>query len=296
MGTQRIIAIVGPTATGKTALGVELAKKLNGEVVSADSRQIYRGLDLGSGKVTASEAQGIPHHLIDVVEAGTTYSAHDYVQDATRAIDQILANHKTPIVVGGTGFYIDALLGKTVLSNVPPDQELRKELEKFTVAELQEKLKALDPERYKTIDVLNPRRLVRAIEIELADTAHKSAPKMEKAYIVTWIGLNLPLQKLKERICTRLISRLDAGMLDEARRLHENGVTYEWMDTIGLEYRYMARHLRRDIGYDEMVKLINDESAKYAKRQMTWFKRNKEIEWLEADSPTLLQQALALTA
>ncbi len=286
---------MGPTAVGKTALGIELAKELGGEVVSADSRQVYRGLDLGTGKVTLSETKGIPHHLIDVAEAGTVYNAHDFVRDARQAIGEIVTRNKKPIIVGGTGFYIDALFGKLALSNVPPNTELRKELETLSLSELQEKLKRVDPDRYATIDTLNPRRLVRAIEIA-SSAESRTTVTQNTPYDVAWIGLTLPLQKLKEKINVRLLSRLSAGMLDEARSLHTNGVTYEWMETIGLEYRYMARHLQGLIEYDEMVSLITSESIKYAKRQMTWFKRNKDIVWLDADSPTLLPQALALTA
>lgn len=296
MRPQTVIAVVGPTAVGKTALGIALAERLGGEVVSADSRQVYRGLDLGTGKVTAPETKGIPHHLIDVAKAGTVYGAHDYVKDATRVLDEIHARGKTPIVVGGTGFYIDALLGHVALSNVPPNSELRKEVAGLSLNELQERLKRVDPDRYKTIDTQNPRRLARAIEIAHAGATQKNIEKPVRSYDAKWVGLTLPLQKLKEKIYMRLLSRLDAGMLVEARTLHTNGVSYVWMDTIGLEYRCMARHLRGEIGYDEMVKLINDESVRYAKRQITWFKRNKEIVWLDADSPTLLQQALALIA
>jgi len=281
---MRALVIIGPTAVGKTALGVALAQRLGGEVVSADSRQVYRGLDLGTGKVTKSEMDGIPHHLIDVTEPQNQYTVHEYVTEARKVMLGISARGKLPIVVGGTGLYVDALLGRIPLDAPPGDQELRNELESLDLNALQKKLLETDPERYAKTDIQNPRRVIRAIEVALAKHPATLLPKQD--FDLVWIGLTAERESLKKRIHERLASRLSTGMLDEARALHEAGLSYERMESLGLEYRYMARHLTGALSYEEMVAQLESEIYKYAKRQMTWFKRNKDIQWFDADSPT----------
>mgnify|MGYP003385789008 CR=1 FL=1 len=289
---MKVVALVGPTAVGKTGLGVAIAEAIGGEVVSADSRQVYRGFDIGTGKVTSEEARGIPHHLIDVADAGTIFTAADFVRLGRATLEDVAERGHTPIVVGGTGFYIDALLGRMRLAEVPPNEVLRLELKVESLEELQEKLKKLDPERYKTIDTKNRRRLERAIEIALSGTQNSELKTLN--YKVLWLGLTLSLPELKKRIHTRLLARLDAGMLDEARHLNSAGLTWGRMEDLGLEYRYMARHLQNLITYDEMVAELEKGIVSYAKRQMTWFKRNKEILWLAPDDPaTGLEQVRA---
>lgn len=284
-----VIAVVGPTAIGKTSLGIALAKKLGGEVISGDSRQVYRGLTIGTGKVTAGEMEGVPHYLIDVADLEVQFTAHEYVHRGREAISDIFSRGKTPIIVGGTGMYIDALVGRIALARVEPNKELRKELEVLPLENLQDKLRELDPERFKTIDTKNPRRLVRAIEIAM--TEHSETEPVEPLYNVRWIGLALPREELQKRIVNRLHQRLAEGMLEEAVNLHAHGLSYERMEELGLEYRYMARHLQGRISFDEMIQALELEIYKYSKRQMTWFKKNKEIEWFDATHPEL---ALAL--
>lgn len=295
---QKVIAIVGQTATGKTGLGVALAERLGGEVVSADSRQVYRGLDLGTGKVTAEEARGIPHHLIDVCDPKERYTVHDFVRDGRAVISEIAARGHVPIVVGGTGMYVDALLGRMTLDAPPADEKVRHELRAQSLEELQEKLKTLDPETYARVDLQNRRRVERAIEIALSP---RPSPTLNSElstlnYSVTWIGLTLEREALKARITERLDARLALGMLDEARNLHAAGLRYERMEELGLEYRYMARHLQELITYEEMHTALVSEIYKYAKRQMTWFKRNTDIQWFDATQTNLLEQVLALSS
>ena len=286
---MRVIAIVGPTAVGKTSLSIDLAKKIGGEVVSADSRQVYRGLTIGTGKVTKKEMRGVPHYLIDVADPKKQFTAHDYVRLGRHAIADIVKRGKIPIVIGGTGLYVDTLLGRRSVVEVPPNPKLRSVLEKLPLKELQAKLKKLDRARYKTIDLKNPRRLIRAIEIA-------SAPKPRtytlepKTYSVTWIGLMAARPVLKKLIIDRLHERLDAGMLKEAKKLHKAGLSYKRMEELGLEYRYMARHLQKIITYEQMVTQLDSEIYKYAKRQMTWFNANKDVQWFDI---THRAQALA---
>lgn len=291
MGIRKAVVIVGPTAVGKTALSIVLAKAHEGEVISADSRQVYRGLDIGSGKVTKDEMEGVPHHLLDVADPTDRFTAQEYAALGRKALEDILSRDKLPLIVGGTGFYIDALLGTTPLSNVPPDDALREALETLSLEELQERLKKNDPERFETIDIKNRVRLIRAIEISEGVPNENTLPSMEHVETL-WLGLTLPGGVIKGNIEKRLQARLAIGMLDEAKTLLENGIPLERLDELGLEYRFMARHLNGDISQEEMEQLIVSESIKYAKRQMTWFKRNKDIVWIE---PNEKERALGLT-
>ena len=274
----QIIVILGPTASGKSDLAVWLAKKLNSEVISADSRQVYRGLDIGSGKITKKEMAGVAHHLLDVADPKKVFSIDQYQKLATRAINDILKRGKTPIICGGTGFYIDAIVDGQIWPAVPPNKKLRSELNKKSVTGLFTILKKLDPERAETIDAQNPVRLIRAIEIA---TALGSVPKIKKKprYNVLKIGLNPGLETLKNNIHRRLTNRLRQGMLAEAKKLHDDGVSWRRLEALGLEYRYQALFLQSKITKTEMVEKIEKESLKYAKRQMTWFKRDKNIKW-----------------
>lgn len=268
----KIVVVCGPTATGKSDKAVNIALDRNGEIISADSRQVYRGLDIGSGKVTQEEMRDVPHHLLDVADPQDIFSVDDFVRLGTEAIDSILEKGKLPIICGGTGFYVDALVHDLDLPQVPPNPELRAELEKLSSEDLQAKLQELDSDRYEAIDIRNPVRLMRAIEIA---TALGSVPPIsrEPKYDIEWVYLDFPDDILKERIHTRLIKRLDAGMLDETRSLHESGLSYDRMKQLGLEYRYMAMHLLGEISYEEMVEQLNAKIWQYAKRQRTWFRK-----------------------
>ena len=275
---QKVIVIVGPTASGKSALAVELAKRFDGEVISADSRQVYRGLDIGTGKITQEETQGVPHHLLDVADPTETFSASDFVKLGREAITDIASRGKLPIICGGTGFYIDALLGRITLPDVPANPTLREELKRFGADELFAKLQALDPARAETVDPHNPVRLIRAIEIATALGAVPQ-PKAAPLYDAFWIGIEWPKEELDERIRQRLVSRMKDGMVDEAKRLHAAGLSYERMHELGLEYRYLADYLQGTLTNDEFIEQLATAIIQYAKRQRTYWKPNVGIHW-----------------
>ena len=275
----KIIAVLGKTATGKSDLAVLLAQKWGGEVISADSRQIYRGLDLGSGKITKKEMRGIPHHLLDVTSPKKQFSVSEYKNLADKAIGEIISRGKLPIICGGTGLYIDAVLKNIVVPEVPPNKKLRKVLEKKTISQLFTILKKLDSRRAKEIDANNPRRLIRAIEIA---TALGKVPHLEAkppSWDVLKIGLDLSDEILKKKVHIRLLSRIKKGMVAEVKNLHKNGVAWKRLESLGLEYKYLALYLQNKITKNEMLLCIEKDTWQYAKRQATWFKRDKEIKW-----------------
>lgn len=289
---QKVIAVVGPTSAGKTALSILLAKKVDGEIISADSRQVYRGLTLGSGKITKEEMNGIPHYMLDIADPKQTFTASDYAHFGRERLLDMHSRNKVPIVVGGTGFYIDALLGRVSLAEVPPNPTLREQLADYSAEQLQGTLQRLDPKRFETIDRHNPHRLVRAIEIALKNTKdgplykaqHTTNTKDGPLYEGLWIGLTLPWDELKEKICQRLVRRFEQGMLEEAKQLYKGGLSFERMEQLGLEYRFMSRHLRGSLSYEKMLEELKKETLHYAKRQMTWFKKNKDIQWYSPEN------------
>lgn len=278
----KVLVIVGPTASGKTSLSIELAKKFNGEIVSADSRQVYRRLDIGTGKVTQEEMQGVPHHLLDVAEPSEMYTVADYVRDGRTAIADILSRSKLPIIVGGTFFYIDALLGTATMPEVPPNAKLREELEAMSTEALFTLLNEKDSARAQDIDVHNKRRLIRAIEIASV-LGRVPLTHAVALYDALKIGISIEKEELVRNIHTRLIERLDAGMIDEVVALHKNGLSYERMIELGIEYEYIAKYLQNIITENEMRALIKTKSWQYAKRQMTWLKRDGDIQWFERE-------------
>jgi len=278
---QKVVVIVGTNASGKSGLAVTLAKKYNGEVISADSRQVYRGLDIATGKITPEEMQNVPHHLLDVVEVHTRYSAADFVRDAQDAIADIVARGKLPIIAGGTGFYIDALL-YDILPHVQPDDALRLELEQREVSDLFNELLALNPQRAHDLHNKNEhtlkRRIIRAIEVARAGSNKKVSPTPR--YDVLWLGILRDKEELVARIEKRTDERLANGMIEEAKRLVERGVSYERLVELGLEYKHLADYMRGDITLHELRERIIVSDRQYAKRQRTWFKKNKHIHWL----------------
>ena len=282
--SKKLVAILGPTASGKSAMAVNLAQKFNGEVISADSRQVYRGMDLGSGKITKKEMKGIVHHLLDVAVPQKRFDIVQYRKLAQKAIAEILKKGKTPILCGGTGFYIQAAVDGIILPAVKPDWHLRSDLEKLTTEQLFEKLKKLDPRRAKTIDKNNPRRLIRAIEIVMK--TKKPVPRLRKgyggqAYSVLIIGIKKTPEELKKLIAGRLRARLNMGMVAEVKKLHQGGISWKRLEEFGLEYRFIAQYLQKKLSYDEMLQLVQKESEHFAKRQETWFKRDKRINWIK---------------
>ena len=289
----KIIVIVGPNASGKSGLAIDLAKKFGGEIISADSRQVYRGLNIGTGKVSRREMKGIPHHLLNVANPRRVYTADKYKKDAERAVQNIIQKGKIPIIAGGTGFYIDALLGAVTLPKVPPDQALRKQLEKKSTSQLFKKLQKLDPRRAKAIDSKNKRRLIRAIEIV---KAIGKIPKLKKGlskYEVLYVGIATTEKQLKKNISVRLFARMRAGMIAEARGLHDRGLSWKRMEELGLEYRYLAQFLQKKITKEELHQKIETGNWKYAKRQKTWFRRNKHIKWFTLKETKKIEYTVA---
>jgi tRNA dimethylallyltransferase len=279
---RKLLVILGATAVGKSALAVELARAYNGEVISADSRQVYRGADIGTGKITAAEMRGVRHHLLDVVSPTQHYSVEEWRKAALGAIDDITEREKLPIVCGGTGFYIQALVDNVSFPEVPPNKEFRNKLEGKSASELFGALKAKDERRAREIDAHNPRRLIRALEI--ADALGKvPEQKSEPLFDTLQIGIQLSREILREKISLRLEKRLNDGMIEEAKTLHANGLSFERMDELGLEYRYLALFLKGELSYDEMKTKLATEIYRYAKRQETWFKRDKRIVWFSPE-------------
>ena len=276
---QKIIVIVGPTASGKTSLAVSLGKDLKGEVISADSRQIYKHLDIGTAKITPEEMMGVPHHLIDNVLPEDTYTVTDWVSDAEKLIEEIYARGNVPIIAGGTFLYIDTLLGKKVPARVPPNTELRATLEKKTNTELFALLTEKDPLRAQVIDKDNPRRLVRALEIIDALGEVPKVTLSDSPYDAYVIGLAHDTETLKERIFTRLDERIDAGLVEETKNVLEKYVSEDRLNEIGLEYRIALEYIKRELSEEAMRKKLREKVWQYAKRQLTWLKKMENVHW-----------------
>lgn len=275
---QKIIVVLGPTATGKSALAVELAKKFDGEVISADSRQVYKGLNIGTGKITRKEMQSVPHHLLDVANPKRRFTIVEYQKLARQKIADILSHGRIPIICGGTGFYISAVVDGVVLPDVPPDEKLRTRLKTKTPETLLNMLLKLDSHRAREIDPHNSRRLIRAIEIARA-LGRVPAVRTTSPYDPLFVGLTLPPAELKNKILIRLLNRIKEGMLAEAKRLHKAGLSWKRMEELGLEYRYLALHLQNKMPKEETTQKLSTEIWRYAKRQLTWFKRDNRTKW-----------------
>ena len=285
--SNKVIVILGQTSTGKSDFAVEIAKQINGEVISADSRQVYKGMDLGTGKITKKEMQKVPHYLLDVSSPSRIFTVNNYKKLADKKIEEIIKNKKIPIICGGTGFYIDTVVNNVIFPDVKPDPILRAKLEKKTKEKLFEMLEKLDKKRAENIDKNNKVRLVRAIEIaktlgkvpalQILDVSGRRPTSVE----FLKIGLTLPDELLKERINIRLTKRLKKGMLEEFKNLHKTGLSWKRMEALGLEYRYGAMYLQGKIDKKEMIEKINTESWHYAKRQKTWFKKDTNTIWID---------------
>lgn len=303
----KIIVLLGPTATGKSDLAVQIAKDFNGEIISADSRQVYRGLDIGSGKITKKEMQKIPHYLLDVASPKRKFSVAEFKKLGQKAIKKILSkdledvrrpdHHKIPVICGGTGFYIDALVYDLNFPEVKADIKLRKELDKKSLEELQKILKKLDKKRFEKIDIQNKVRLVRAIEIakhlgktpplrpNFAEATNgKQGFAGQAKYDVLFIGIDFPDEILKQRVMLRIHKRMK-GMKKEVKKLRESGLSLKRMKELGLEYRNLALLYEKKITEKEFVEKLFMEIWHFVKRQRTWFSstplgiNNRNIRW-----------------
>lgn len=296
---RKIYFIIGPTSSGKTSLSIELAKKLkNAEIISADSRQVYRDLDISSGKVTEQEMENIPHHLLDVVNPGEYFSVVDFTKLALEKIEEIFQRKNIPIICGGTGFYIDSLLYDYNLPNAPINKNLRKSLETKNPKELfkileenflnnfSKKIKFFlfgnkTLEKYKSKEFKNNKhRMIRAIEIVnffgYLPEIQKVKRFPEDKYDVEIISTNFERKNLREKIYKRLIERIDAGMIAEIKNVKEKyDLSFKYLESLGLELKWVAKFLQKEISKDEMVENLNSEIYQYSKRQETWFKRYK---------------------
>jgi tRNA dimethylallyltransferase len=273
----KLIVIEGTNASGKSSLGVELAARFGGEIVSADSRQVYERLDLGSGKITPEEMKGIPHHLLNVRRPGEFFSMADFQRLAFEAIDGILSRGNVPFLVGGTGLYVDAVADGYELSDRAPDHSLRAHLETFETPALYDMLKEKLPDT--DIDPRNRHRVMRALERLAADDWHPAGKKPR--YTLLKFGVTWPREVLKQRIDVRLEKRLAEGMVDEVKALLDEGISEEFLVKLGLEYKYLTWYLTGKIGYEQMVEELSSAIKKFAKRQMTWFRRDPRIRWLD---------------
>lgn len=276
---QKILVIIGPTATGKSDLAVKLAKQFNGEIISADSRQVYKGLDIGTGKITPDEMQGIPHHLLDIIDPKERFSVIKWKELAEKCIIDISKRNKLPIICGGTGYYVSALLNNFDLPEIDFDPEEQKQLESKSAEELMNELTVLDPRRAREIDPSNKRRVARAIAIARALGNVPEITTSEEKFDSLTIGISYPDNILKDRIKMRLIKRLENGMIEEAQRLKKEGLSYDRMDELGLEYRYLSQFLQNIITREELTETLCTKIWQYARRQKTWFKKQKNIHW-----------------
>ncbi|MCG6190530.1 tRNA (adenosine(37)-N6)-dimethylallyltransferase MiaA [Maribellus maritimus] len=289
---NNLITILGPTATGKTTLAAHLAAKINGEVISADSRQVYRGMDLGTGKdyedyfVNGVE---IPSHLVDIEDAGAHYNVYRFQTDFIEVFEAIQSRNKFPVLCGGSGLYLEAVLKDYKLIQVPPNKKLREKLEGKSLEELTEVLKSLKPGLHNITDVETDRRAVRAIEIEMYYKEHPEIDTSMPEINSLNIGIKFDRDSRRRRITERLKQRLEDGMLDEVKKLLDSGVTPEQLIYYGLEYKYLTLHIIGTLSYDEMFRQLEIAIHQFAKRQMTWFrgmeKRGTKICWLDGYMP-----------
>ena len=294
----KIIVILGPTATGKSGLAVKLARKFKGEVVSADSRQVYKGMDIGTGKVTHKEMEGISHYLLDVASPKNKFTVVQYQKLALKAINKILKKGGVPILCGGTGFYIQAVVDGILIPEVKPDWKLRKKLEKKSNKELYKILKKLDPKRAGKIDKENPRRLIRAIEIVLKTKKPIPSLKAKPQFDALFIGIKKSPAELKKSIKIRFLKWLKQGLIEEVKNLRNppagKGLSWKKIEEFGIHYRVVAQYLQKKIDCETMIENSLIEIQNYAKRQMTWFKRDRRIHWINPHTKKGFQKVIKL--
>lgn len=283
----KIIAIVGPTASGKTEMSLALAKKFNGEIVNADSRQVYREMDIGTAKEKPDNergdyfVRGIRHHLIDMVNPGEEFTLAHYKKLVFEAIDNILSRGKLPIVAGGTGLYVRTIVDNPDIPAVAPDLKLRAELEKKSLTELSVMLQKIDPKTAKKIDMQNPRRIIRAIEVAVSGESFLDLQnKFDPRYDALQIGISVEREELNERINTRVDRQIEDGLVEEVKKLAQK---YDWKlpAMSGIGYKQIGFYLRGEIFLPEAIEMIKRDTRRYAKRQMTWFHKDERIKWIK---------------
>ncbi|GHO88326.1 tRNA (adenosine(37)-N6)-dimethylallyltransferase MiaA [Dictyobacter formicarum] len=294
-----LIVILGPTASGKSALGIALAQRFNGEIVSADSRQVYRGLDIGTAKVTPEERSLVPHHLLDVVEPEEVYSVAQFQHEAIAAINAILHCGRQPLLVGGSPHYIQTVVDHFDIPTVAPQPELRAQLEARPLEDLLLQLEQLDPQSAASIDRQNPRRVIRALEVCLVTGKPFSQQRgiSRPLYRCLLLGIQWPREILYQRIDSRIDERLQQGLVAEVQAQLEKGLTHERLDAFGLEYRFVSRWLRGEFASEaEMVQRLKYASHDFARRQLSWFRRDKSILWLDGPGDCIEQASTAVQA
>ena len=298
------VIVLGPTAVGKTSIGVALAAAFNGEIISADSRQTYRHLDIGSGKDLDEytvDGKKLSYHLIDIIDLPAEYNVYNYQQDFYKAFKDIISRGKLPVVVGGTGMYLDAIVRDYQLVNMPVNEELHKELENTPLEVLSARLLELQPDLHTKCDLLEKDRVIKALEIIEAKKAGYDTTSAERPEINPFIiGTTLPRQQLWENISIRLKERLEHGMLEEVQGIHDSGISWERLEKLGLEYRYCSLYLQGKItDKEDLYNQLFIAIRQFAKRQETWFrmmeKKDVKINWLEpADKQTRIKQAIEI--
>jgi tRNA dimethylallyltransferase len=287
-----LVTVLGVTASGKTGLAVHLAQYLGGEVISADSRQVFRGMDIGTGK-DLHEYGTVPYHLIDILEAGSEFSVYDFQQYFLKAYSGITSRGKIPVLCGGTGLYLDAVLRGYRMARAPRNELLRQQLAGKSDRELVALLQQIKPQQHNSTDLLQRERTMRAIEIALAEQECSEQCYEIPAVPSLTIGIRRDRASARRRITERLHKRLADGMIAEVERLYENGVSWAQLSYYGLEYRHVSRYLQGMVGYDEMVQQLNSAIHDFAKRQDTWFRRLEKrgicIHWLDGTADVALQ-------
>ncbi|WP_203648651.1 tRNA (adenosine(37)-N6)-dimethylallyltransferase MiaA [Secundilactobacillus yichangensis] len=302
---KKVLAIIGPTAVGKTALSLELAKKFHGEIISGDSMQVYRGLDIGTAKIMPAERQNIPHYLIDIRNVDQRYSVADFVRESQRLIDEITARGGLPMIVGGTGFYLKALLYNMQLGgdHFEQSEKVRKKWHDYAKVHgqqaLWEHLKQVDPDAAEKIPVTNERRVVRALEVyeRTGKLFSKQQTSLQPRYDAFIVGLNTDRAKVYERINTRVDQMLYTGLIDEARQLFEDGGE-QWQSGKGIGYRELFPYFKHEVTKEAAIEKIKQDTRHYAKRQLTWFRHQVPVHWYDiiTDSTVKSDIGMAVSA
>jgi tRNA dimethylallyltransferase len=286
MPLPKLVVVLGPTASGKSGLGISLAQRFDGEIVSADSRQVYRGLDIGTAKITPEEQLLVPHYVLDVADPRQVYTVAQFQRDAIAATNDILEREHQPFLVGGSPHYIQAVVDNLDIPRIEPQPELRAQLEKHPLPELLMQLEQLDPQSAATIDRNNPRRVIRALEVNLISGKPFSQQRnmAKPLYRSLLLGIEWPREVLYRRIDARVDERMRQGMVHEVQKLLDEEVSHERLEALGLEYRYISRLLRGEFrDEDEMVERLKYAIHDFTRRQLTWYRKDKRIVWIEGE-------------